>query len=326
MTAVGNLDRLIDTRQLARHWEDRPFVCAGLGALDGVFGLEVAERLLHSAALPAASVRLFRDGTELPARGHTRRRERGGAAREGLVDAAAVEREIAAGATLVMEELRTHHPEIADLCGEVTDETGLGTYCAAFLTPPGARGVAPHYDTASVLLRQVHGSKRWRIGSPLQRWPARDWSAAHNTPVDEIMDVVLHEGECLYLPRGFFHVGDATDEASLHLSIALRPITWGALIAAMAAEGQSEEPLRESLPYAFHRLGRQEFDRRLADRAAPLVARLTADGVPSASRGTVDRLRGAHPRTPPPRGALRAALTSRRPDRPQDRIAHEEAP
>ncbi|WP_051944462.1 JmjC domain-containing protein [Streptacidiphilus rugosus] len=309
------LHRLTGPTDLLRsHWEAEPFVATGLGGFDDVFGLALVERLLQEGGLPLPSIRLFRDGAELPVAGVARRRERASAAREPLVDAAAVARELAAGATLVLEEVQTYWPTVADLCAEVTGETGFRTYSAAFLTPAGARGVAAHYDTASVLLRQVHGSKRWRIGRPRRRWPVAEWVPGRETDVERepLLDVVLRAGECLYIPRGFTHVGTATDQASVHLSVGLKPVTWGMIVRQLLAEPLEEEPLRECLPYGFHRADPGALADQAAARAGRLAARLSqrvADhGVQVDAKRILDRLTGPA-RTAPAEGFLLAALT-----------------
>jgi lysine-specific demethylase/histidyl-hydroxylase NO66 len=240
-----------DMRMLETHWEQEPLVSKGLGDFADVFSVDLADRLIHSG-MPMASVRLFQGGTALPAEALARPRERGGKGRERLVDATKVAEQVRAGATLVLEELQTYSPDVATFAAEITAATGYATYCAAFLTPGGSRGVGPHYDTASVFIRQVLGAKRWRVSAPRQRWPSREWSAGMDVETELLLDVVLDEGDCLYLPRGFVHVGDATEDASAHLSVALRPVTWGSVLRRLLASAMAEcEPLREALPPRF---------------------------------------------------------------------------
>ncbi|MER8184728.1 cupin domain-containing protein [Kitasatospora sp. NPDC094015] len=302
---VGHADRL------AEHWEAEPFVARSLGSFSDVFDARTAERLIHTTGLPLPSVRLFLAGEELPAARVGRGRERTAGRREALVDGRAVEREVAAGATLVLEELQTYCPQVASFCRELTDETGFATYCAAFLTPAGSRGVAPHYDTAGVLVRQVHGSKRWRVSRPAERWPVREWSPGRAGPEpEELLDVVLRAGECLYIPRGFVHVGDATEEASVHLSVALRPVTWAAVLRPQVERALAAEELRECLPFGFHRLEPAEFERLLAARTAALTDRLAAELAATGAKETAARLRPEQPGPAPAGGgSLLRALT-----------------
>jgi lysine-specific demethylase/histidyl-hydroxylase NO66 len=270
---VDVLLRLVgDLKVLAAAWEHEPFVSQGLDDFSDVFSVDRAERLLYSG-LPLDSVRLFQRGEQLSADLVARQRERGGRGREAVADGAKAVRQLACGATLVLEELQTYSPQIAAFGAAVSEATGYGTYCAAFLTPPGSRGVAAHYDTASVFLRQVMGSKRWRVSAPTQRWPVREFSRRRHTETDLVLDIVLKEGDCLYLPRGYIHVGDATDDASAHLSIALRPVTWGSVLQRLTATACTEsERFREALPPRFAAVDREAL---LREQLASLAAHLS---------------------------------------------------
>lgn len=270
---MDSLLRLVgDLAALESAWEQTPLLSKGLGEFSDVFSVEIAQRMVDSG-LPLGSVRLFRSGTPLPAEAIARARERGGREREPIVDGERVAACVTEGATLVIEEVQSHCPEVAAFAAKVARATGYGTYCAAFLTPPHSRGVAPHYDTASVFLRQVAGSKRWRISLPEHRWPVREWSSSSNVDTEEVLDIVLRPGDCLYLPRGFVHVGDATGEASVHLSIALRPTTWGSVLRRLTAPAYTEpEAMREALPPRF---GKADVDELLRERLTLLSALLS---------------------------------------------------
>lgn len=258
-----------DTGSLEDCWENRPLVSRGLGDFADVFSLATVEAVLATKPLVRSSVRLMREG-EVGAESLTRPRERGGPGAERLIDPAKVADEVRRGATLVMEEVKSCCPEVADFAQGIENATGYATYCAAFLTPAGARGAAPHYDLASVFLRQVYGSKRWQIGRPVEQWPTEPWNR-RPVPIDDTLDVLLEEGDCLYLPRGYVHVGDATGEASLHLSIAVKPVTWATVLTQQIAALAAREPLlREALPFGFHREPDEKMTELLAARAALL--------------------------------------------------------
>jgi lysine-specific demethylase/histidyl-hydroxylase NO66 len=263
-----------DPLVLAENWEQAPFVSTELPGLSDVFSLETIEQLIFSGSLPLPCVRLFLDGATLPVSRLGRAAERGATTRERLVDGAAVLAEIARGATLVVEELQTYCPALARFTEALTSGTGYRTYCAAFVTPAASRGVEPHYDTASVFVRQLDGSKRWRVARPPQRCPVREWSSRTNVNTEVVLEVELGAGECLYIPRGFIHSGVATDQASMHLSIGLLPPTWGALLRRLTETALADEPFREALPYGFAAMDDAKLGVLLAERVAMLSERL----------------------------------------------------
>jgi bifunctional lysine-specific demethylase and histidyl-hydroxylase NO66 len=270
-----------DACVLAAHWEQAPFFSTDLPGLGSVFSLETVEQLIFSGALPLPCVRLFRDGAALPVDRLGRPAERAASTRERLVDGAAVLAELARGATLVVEELQTYCPPLAEFTAALTARTGYRTYCAAFVTPTTSRGVDPHYDTASVFIRQLDGSKRWRVAKPPQRWPAHEWSSRTDVNTEAVLEVELQAGQCLYIPRGFIHSGVATEQASVHLSIGLVPPTWAALLRRLTETALSDEPFREALPYGFAAMDDAKLHVLLAERIAMLGERLEhlADGA-----------------------------------------------
>lgn len=300
---------------LAENWEQSPFVSTDLPDFSGVFSLETIEQLIFSGSLPLPCVRLFADGAPLPADRLGRPTERGAATRERLVDGTAVFTELARGATLVVEELQTYCPRLAEFAAALTARTGYRTYCAAFVTPALSRGVDPHYDTASVLIRQLDGSKRWRVAMPPKRWPVREPSSRTNVSTEVVLEVELQANQCLYIPRGFIHSGVATTQASVHLSIGLVPPTWATLLRRLTDKALAEEPFREALPYGFHAMDDAKLRALLTERVAMLNTRLDqlADGTAGASA-----LAAARPKPPDGAaapGSLRAALAVSHPDK-----------
>jgi lysine-specific demethylase/histidyl-hydroxylase NO66 len=300
-----------DPGDLARCWERAPLLATGPKSFDEFFSVRDLDRLLDEGALPLSSVRLFRDG--LPLRGDlvARRRERGNGVAGPIADAAQVAAQVAAGATLVVEELQTYLPGVAAFARQLSAETGAGTYCAAFVTPPGVRGVAAHFDVVSVFIRQVLGTKRWLIREPEQRWPIRE-SALTGRATEPVLDVELHAGQCLYIPRGYVHAGETAHEGSVHLSIGLKPVTWAATLHRLIdAAASADERLRESLPYAFPSADHEELTRMLRER----VELLGASAVGASGSAALAALRPRRgPVPPPPGGRLTEVLT-----RPKER-------
>jgi cupin superfamily protein len=301
-----------DPAVLAANWETAPFVSTGLGDFGAVFSVETVERLIGSGSLPIPDIRLFRDGTQLPVSRCARPGARfGGQQRERLVDGAAVAREIAAGATLAVEEVQTFSPEVGRFAAELTADTGCAVYCTAFVTPAGGHGVRPHYDPTSVFIRQVYGAKRWRVSQPVQRWPSALWSDSQDVGTEVVLEIELRAGQCLYIPRGFVHCGAATGEASAHLAVNLAPPTWASVLRRLADTALNAEPMREALPMDYHRMDPAKLRALLAERLAELGARLAELGEgPDTERELAKVLPRQAPPAPAP-GSLRAALAAR---------------
>jgi lysine-specific demethylase/histidyl-hydroxylase NO66 len=300
-----------DTDELLAHWERAPFVSTPPRDLNDIFSLETVEALLLSGVLPLPCVRLLKDGAVLPAGELGRPAQRGAAKRERLADPAAIFGAVAAGATLVVEELQVYCRALADFTKSLTEQSGYSIYSAAFLSPADSRGLDPHYDIMGVFIRQIHGSKVWRVAEPITRWPVTEWTAAdaaRTTPT--ALEVELEAGQCLYVPRGFIHSGIATSRASVHVSIGLIPPTWGAVLRHLANSALGDEPFREALPYRFHALEPAEQRRLLTERMSLLTDRLgqlARSGDPAAALARAVRLTPSD--AVPAAGSLRSALT-----------------
>ncbi|WP_129843486.1 cupin domain-containing protein [Streptomyces sp. RFCAC02] len=268
-----------DTTALESAWERHPLLSTGLGDCDDLLSWESVDAML-ARGFPLDSVRLTAGGRPVRPMALALPGVYGRSANDRVADGAEVARRVDAGATLILENLKAYSPPIADFAGAVSEATGYDTYVTAFLTPAGHPGVAPHHDTASVFVRQVAGSKHWRVSPPVTPWPLREHRGAPGTaPDDPVVDVVLRPGDCLYVPRGFVHAAEAADEPSLHLSVALRPVTWALLLRKALERAADERPeLREALPPVFAGADRGELLRERAALFAAYTADLAASG------------------------------------------------
>jgi hypothetical protein len=300
---VDSILRLVSSLDtLGAAWEREPFVSDGLGGFDDVFSVEMAQQLVASN-LPLPAVRLFMDGNPVEPERYARPRNPSARGKDLFADPGKVLDYIGRGATLTLEELQNYSPAIAAFAADVEKRTGYRADCTAFLTPAGARGIAPHYDPLSVVIRQVHGAKRWRISQPARRWPTGRFRPGDQVQTTQVLDLTLEEGQSLYLPRGYIHAGETASRSSAHLTIGLHTRTWGdLLLAALATAAPEYEELREMIPPAFSGLDREA----LASERAALLAR------------AVDKLRWedvqpgpdwSASRRPPHDGALAAVLS-----------------
>lgn len=132
-------------------------------------------------------------------------------------------------------------------------------YVNLYLTPPSAQAVAPHADDRDVLVWQAAGSKCWSVyGSPIPfPYPEEQVGKSDSYPVPEktletpLLEVTLHEGDVLYMPRGYVHEAKTSkEEASLHLTIALATHDWSwpsVAAAALQSSGVERSEITETM-------------------------------------------------------------------------------
>ena len=196
----------------------------------------------------------------------------------GRVQPLEVARHFDDGATVVFNQLHKRVPALARLCVALGRRFSSRVQTNVYLTPPGAQGFAPHWDTHDVFVLQISGTKRWSIYDTMVRLPLRGQRFVPGTPPGDVCDEFeLGPGSAVYLPRGLMHSARSTDCASLHVTLGLTAFTWAEfLVESVAAAALQEEALRRNLPRGFARegLGVAEQERLVAEKLALVRSRL----------------------------------------------------
>ncbi len=158
------------------------------------------------------------------------------------------------GSTVVLNSLERRSEPLMNLCNSLAAETDLLAWINLYLTPVGARGFKPHYDTHDVFILQVHGSKHWRLyGSghelPLRSQPHKKTGEDQGPPVREFD---LQAGDLLYLPRGYLHDATSNESASAHLTVGVEPFLWSVVIQeAVHSVLEEDVSFRRGFPLGF---------------------------------------------------------------------------
>ena len=132
------------------------------------------------------------------------------------------------GATIVLQGLHLHRPELGAFCRSLERTLSHPAQVNAYYTPRAAQGLPVHHDTHDVFVLQVSGEKRWLVYEPALELPLRNqkYSAELGGPGEPVHDLVLRPGDMLYLPRGWLHEALTSDSDSLHLTVGVNVVTW----------------------------------------------------------------------------------------------------
>ena len=200
-------------------------------SFDDLFSLAAADELLSVRGLRTPFLRLAKDGNVLAPSRFTRAGGVGATIAD-QVDADAVAKAYADGATVVFQGLHRTWPPLIEFTGQLVADLGHPVQVNAYLTPPAAQGFAAHYDTHDVFVVQVAGRKHWTIHEPVvqlpradEPWDGRRAAVAARAQEPPHLDTELCPGDALYLPRGWLHAARSGDEATLHLTFGVHPLT-----------------------------------------------------------------------------------------------------
>lgn len=234
---------------IKRHWERRALYAAG----DRARFAEVfdRERLLRAAHHPRGPHALD------PRRLKAGFRDARGEHAELAIDAPQVEALLAAGMTVQAEWLHETDPGLAALVAGVRRSLAVPVELdvAAFLSPVGS-GYGLHFDTTSMFVLQLEGTKRWHyaptpaVARPLTNLiPDAAARAAHIHGLDEsaLLTQELSPGDVLYLPAGAWHRAEAT-HPSLHVCLTLRPVHLLDLARDLLLDDLLDDPRGRALP------------------------------------------------------------------------------
>jgi Cupin superfamily protein len=153
------------------------------------------------------------------------------------------------GATIVLQALHHSWLPIARYCRALEAELGHPVQANAYFTPRGSQGLPVHHDTHEVISLQVAGHKRWLVYEPVLELPLKHqrYRPSMGGPGETVLDVTLHAGDTLYLPRGWMHEALTSDADSLHLTIGVNVRPWVDAVRRLLDELENELPFRRSI-------------------------------------------------------------------------------
>lgn len=171
---------------------------------------------------------------------------------DGSLDLVGIRNDFADGYTIVLDGVDRHVRAIASLCRSIETELNFPTQVNAYLTPPGAQGLVPHYDDHDVLVLQVRGSKVWHLYPDADVRPhqlRRDDKAVAIDGLSVPVDLRLEAGDLLYVPHGRVHEAETESEPSVHLTVGVHaPTTLMLAVAALNSLSFVDDRLNVPLP------------------------------------------------------------------------------
>ena len=109
----------------------------------------------------------------------------------------------------------------------------------AYITPPGAQGLALHADPHDVFVLQAFGRKHWEV------------HAAPGEPEREPIEADVGPGDCIYMPTGTPHAATTGTRLSGHLTVGIHVTPWRDVLADVWRSLETDPALDDALPVGW---------------------------------------------------------------------------
>jgi ribosomal protein L16 Arg81 hydroxylase len=205
--------------------------------------LESIEHFLYSQVVRFPAVRMTKSKEEIPADKYVM---------GDRVIPSQVIKYFSEGATLILAGLQEYMADLGLFCSFLTKEFGHKFQTNIYITPKHSQGFNVHYDTHDVFVMQVKGRKKWRLYSEnplvlpnkLQEFEKGKYT---HGPLSH--ELILNEGDLLYIPRGVMHDADTMDEMSIHITTGMLGFTWTDMLVEGILDLSKKDPeLRKFIP------------------------------------------------------------------------------
>jgi cupin superfamily protein len=246
-----------------------------LGYAD-LLSFDDVDRILSTTSLRTPSFRLVRSDRTIAESEYTRSGRTGSKPVDGMADPARVFELFRQGATIVLQGLHRYWPPVTEFCRALELELGHPCQVNAYVTPPGAQGLALHDDPHDVFVLQAFGRKHWEVHTaPLE-------------PERPPVEATLEPGDGIYMPEGTPHAASTQETLSGHLTIGVHVASWGDVLADAWKRLQAEPPFDERVPAGWTG-DPAAFARELAHRLRRTATRLGELDTEEMTRARIER-------------------------------------
>jgi len=129
------------------------------------------------------------------------------------------------GFTILVRHAERHHEGIARVAEQFAHVFQGASNAHIYATPPNQHGFSWHYDAEDVFIFQLAGKKEYQLRkNTVNPWPVEETLPAdmqYEREMMPLMQVMLHPGDMLYIPCGYWHRGIAVNSEVTAISLAI---------------------------------------------------------------------------------------------------------
>jgi cupin superfamily protein len=278
--ALGALERATgDARAFLRDTWGRRAVFARRADPSGFADLltfEDVDRILSTMSLRTPTFRLVKAGEQIPDSSYTRSGTTGSRPVAGMADPGRIFEHFRRGATIVLQGLHRYWEPVSVFVRELELELGHRCQVNAYVTPPGAQGLALHSDPHDVFVLHAFGGKHWEV------------HAAPGERPREPIQAVVASGDAIYMPAGTPHAAATQETLSGHLTVGVHVTSWRAVFDDAWRRLADGGALDDAVPAGWHR-DPAGFAAEVRDRLAAAARALGDLDVDDIARDRADR-------------------------------------
>lgn len=214
-TLASQVDRNFLSEKLG---QQTVLVEVGTDATAGLVSWRDLNDLLATRPFRSPQLRLSRNGTEVPVGSYTQ------AVGEGMQQRTVIKPDslyacLREGASLILDYMHSVHPPVGAAVEDLVRYVHEPVQANLYVTWGTSQGFDAHWDDHDVFVVQVAGSKHWTVYGPSRPYPMkRDVARSNDCPGAVPWEGVVHEGEILHVPRGWWHEVRGAGDVSIHLT------------------------------------------------------------------------------------------------------------
>ncbi len=217
--------------------------------VEPLFSWEALSEILSTQRLDSPRLRLVRAGKVIPTTEYMQRQSDRRGNMFATHSSRAVMDLMGVGAVLHITSIGEAWRPLATLAAQLELDLTARVQVNVHAGFAASRGFDTHWDGHDVFAMQIAGKKRWRLFgitevAPLAVPPDQKLGA----PKQHTWEGVIHPGEVLYIPRGYWHAAEALDDASLHLTFAAQHPTGLDYMRSMLGGLVTCVPARQDIP------------------------------------------------------------------------------
>lgn len=157
-----------------------------------------------------------------------------------------IENIINSGGSLVLNPAQDQFPNLKDICDDLTLVTREKVKAAIIVTTGNGGAFSPHTDPMDLIIKQIEGSKQWKIYDPPISHPyLPEQGQNFNEFVKHgslIFDEEIQRTDFLFVPAGYWHHCENRSARSIHVSFMIEPPTAFSVISELLKDYLREEP------------------------------------------------------------------------------------